>query len=490
MSILERLRQDWVNQEATLWVASLVLLGGLGLALALLPLNWAAVGVLGGIAGALILLRPMYGIYLLAFAIPFGALREFSVGGLNISAVEGLVALIAVGWLAKMISQREIRLLSSPILLPLFLFIGALFLSLTVAASLPPALKEISKWLEFLVVYLFLLNNGQRNSRALIFCLLAAGSAEALLGIYQFLRGVGPEGFILFGRFMRAYGTFRQPNPYAGYLGLSLPLAFGLLLLNWQQLWTDLKRKQWRQMPLLAVAAVGVILMGLAILMSWSRGGWLGAAAAIVVMLLIGNKWSRLLALGAALLPLLVAGGLGFLPPAILQRVTDALPYAANIDIRTVEVDDANWALIERMAHWQAAWDMFNASPWRGVGIGNYATLYPQYALPRWQDPLGHAHNYHLNVAAETGLPGLFAYVLFWLICFLYTLRVLGRAQDGLARGLAVASLGLLTHLTVHNTFDNLFVQSMTVQIALILALSHLADRKRATIEENHAHRH
>jgi O-antigen ligase len=291
---------------------------------------------------------------------------------------------------------------------------------------------------------------------------------------------------------MRAYGTFRQPNPYAGYLGLSLPLAFGLLLTNWRQLWADLKQRQWRQMLLLAVAAISLILMAVAILMSWSRGGWLGAVAAIAVMLLVGNKWSRLLllVLGTALLFLLVAGGLGFLPPAILQRVTDALPYAANIDIRAVEVDDANWALIERMAHWQAAWEMFSASPWRGIGIGNYATLYPQYALPRWQDPLGHAHNYHLNIAAETGLIGLFAYILFWLICFLYTLRVLGRAQDGLARGLAVASLGLLTHLTVHNTFDNLFVQSMTVQIALILALSHLADCKRTPNEENYAHRH
>ena len=29
---------------------------------------------------------------------------------------------------------------------------------------------------------------------------------------------------------MRAYGTFQQPNPYAGYLGLTLPLAFSVAL--------------------------------------------------------------------------------------------------------------------------------------------------------------------------------------------------------------------------------------------------------------------
>jgi putative inorganic carbon (HCO3(-)) transporter len=494
MSTAERAWRDRINREALLWTVSLALLCALGLAIAFLPLKWAVAGVLGGIVCLVIVLRPMCGAYLLAFAIPFGALREVNVGGLNIGAVEGLIALIAVGWLAKMISQREIRLLSSPILIPLLLFMAALLFSLLVATALPPALKEISKWLEFLVIYLFLVSNGRGNSaRVLIFCLLVAGSAEALLGIYQFLRGVGPEGFILFGRFMRAYGTFGQPNPYAGYLGLSLPLAFGLLLTNWRELWEGIRRRRWQQTLLLAVAATSLALMGIALVMSWSRGGWLGASAAVAFMLLISNRWGRMLflAIAIALALSLAAGGLGLLPPAILQRVTDALPYVAGIDLRTVEVNDANWALIERMAHWQAGWQMFSASPWRGVGIGNYATVYPLYALPRWRDPLGHAHNYHLNIAAETGLIGLSAYLIFWLACFAYTLRVLSRVQGGVARGMAVAALGILTHLTVHNTFDNLFVQGMTVQIAIVLALLHLADHgKLESVKESHAHRH
>ena len=58
--------------------------------------------------------------------------------------------------------------------------------------------------------------------------LLTGGALQGLLGIYQFLFGVGPEGFLLFGRYMRAHGTFLQPNPYGGYLGLLLPLAYGV----------------------------------------------------------------------------------------------------------------------------------------------------------------------------------------------------------------------------------------------------------------------
>jgi hypothetical protein len=33
------------------------------------------------------------------------------------------------------------------------------------------------------------------------------------------------------GRFMRAYGTFRQPNPYAGYLGYLAPVAVSLAVM-------------------------------------------------------------------------------------------------------------------------------------------------------------------------------------------------------------------------------------------------------------------
>ena len=67
----------------------------------------------------------------------------------------------------------------------------------------------------------------------LIAGLLVAGIGQALLGLVQFVTQSGPEAFVLLGRFMRAYGTFRQPNPYAGYLGLVAPFAISLALWAW-----------------------------------------------------------------------------------------------------------------------------------------------------------------------------------------------------------------------------------------------------------------
>ena len=449
----------------------------LGAVIALGPLRWVAAGILGAIALLAILLRPMLAIYLLAFAIPFGSLRQVSAAGINVGAVEVLTAVIAVAWAARMMAERSIRIEWPSLALPLFLLLLAMSYSLAVTTSLAQSLKEIAKWLEVMVIYLFLANNlDKRSSQILVISLLTAASLEALLGLYQFFRGVGPEGFLLMGRFMRAFGTFQQPNPFAGYLGLSLPLAIGVLASNWKGLWQGGQARAVLDRALPWIALTSAALMGAALIASWSRGGWLGFAAAGGVMVFYLSRRALMLALGvtAALSLILLAGGLDYVPPSIVQRVTDTIPYLSGVDIQSVEVDDANWSLLERMAHWQAAWAMFGDHPWLGVGIGNYATLYPHYALSRWQDPLGHAHNYYLNIAAEAGLVGLSAYLLFWIACSQQVLAGLRRAR-GIWRGLVLAALGVFVHLSVHNGFDNLYVHGMHLMVAFALGLLHMA---------------
>ncbi len=121
---------------------------------------------------------------------------------------------------------------------------------------------------------------------------------------------------------------------------------------------------------------------------------------------------------------------------------------------------------------------MFNDHPWLGVGTGNYPVAYPRYAVGRWRDPLGHAHNYYLNVAAEAGLVGFVAYVLLVTACLLEAWRVIRRTRGtGWWNAVALGVLGILVHLSVHNLFDNLYVHSMNVQLGLALGLLVLADR-------------
>ena len=51
-----------------------------------------------------------------------------------------------------------------------------------------------------------------------------------------------------------------------------------------------------------------------------------------------------------------------------------------------VPISDENFAIVERLAHWQAAYYMANAHPWIGVGLGNYETVYPAYGCQAGRD--------------------------------------------------------------------------------------------------------
>jgi putative inorganic carbon (HCO3(-)) transporter len=139
-------------------------------------------------------------------------------------------------------------------------------------------------------------------------------------------------------------------------------------------------------------------------------------------------------------------------------------------DVRGVPINDANYALIERQAHWQVALNMLTEHPWTGVGFSNYQPVYEQYRLLNWPMPLGHAHNIYLNVAAETGVIGLGLYLLLWMSIFGLTFLTIRRAH-GVERAIVIGLLGTWVYLGTHMLVDNLYVNNTHLLIAVLLGL-------------------
>jgi len=175
---------------------------------------------------------------------------------------------------------------------------------------------------------------------------------------------------------------------------------------------------------------------------------------------------------------LLILSSANLLPSALTQRFSSITDYFRVFDVRHVEATDANFAVVERMAHWQAGWGMFRDRPWLGWGVGNYTAAYPRYSLAGWQEALGHAHNVPLNVAAETGLVGLAAYLLFLAAALWTCWRAAQSAalrRDAVARAIALGVLGVLVAKLSHEMLDNLWVHGMGVQVAILLAMVYAA---------------
>ena len=444
-----------------------VALFGIAVLVALLPP--AASGLLLAATGLAlaVLIRPWLGLPVLAVVAPFAALRPLPVGGLPVDAADLMLAWVLVAWLVQGVTQRRIAVPHPPLLWPMLALLVALALSLIDATSYREGLPELLKWVQVLALYLASVALLPRQRAGwLIGGLLLAAAAQALLGMYQFLTQTGPEPFVLLGRFMRAYGAFGQPNPYAGYLGLVAPLALSLAL--WA--WTSKPPANW-SLRLLLPALAGLISLGL--LVSWSRGAWLAFAAAIAIVVLAHTRRAApvvIVLAGLAVLALAVFGGVDLLPAPVVGRLADLRQYAGLVDVARTEVTDANFAVIERIAHWQAALGMWRDHLWLGVGAGNYAVVYADYNLPRWYEPLGHAHNVYLNFAAEAGLLGLLAYLWLWLASLWQAART-AAGDDRFSAAVGAGVLGALVHATVHNLFDNLWVQHIYLTLALLLGL-------------------
>ncbi len=462
--------------------------------------------------------------WVLPFAVPFGLIRGLPLAGSGVGATEYLIGLTLAAWVGHEIVHRRLRIQSPPLLIPLLLLLGAVLLSATGMYAVPPTAKELVKWGEVLVVYVLTFNliKTWQAGAILTAALLLAGSLSALNGVAGSLLRIGPPQFaILGGRLYRAFGTFAQPNPFGGYMNHSLPIAVSLLVASmiaagmeargdWRSGIGDrrLEIRDWRleklprpdafQSPIsnlqsppstLALAGIcGVLALGLAL--SWSRGAWLGALAGLgavaltwLTVILTGAAGDpatqalrrRVVTLAWAAVALVVLfvllGGFNLLPAAIESRIGSAIATFTTLDARGANITDANFATMERVAHWQAAWGMWRDHFWTGVGIGNYEAAYASYRLPKWPYALGHAHNIYFNMAAEIGFIGLVAYLVFVVSALWHSWRVARRSSEPAVRGVAIGVLGVLVALAVHNFFDNMYVHGMGVHLALALGL-------------------
>ncbi len=460
-----------IRQWGLLALAMLTLAAMLGL----LPLKLSLLGLAALAFGLAILLKPVIGLYAIALIIPFNAIARVPLGPASIGPTDLLVAATFFAWFLHAAAFRP-RWRRAPLLWFLLPFAIVLLYSTLAARSLEAALPELVKWAEVIIIYwLGMQMLAPRHRLPLALTLLLGGSIEALIGIRQFIFQIGPEAYLL-GRFLRAYGTFGQPNPYAGYLGLLLPLGLSLSLWSLvsvisrkdakalkDQTW----RVEWARGALLLIIAGMTGVIGLGIIVSWSRGAWLGVAASTAVVLALSAVWGLglVLALAAALIL-----AWPVLPLSITGRIGDVLGYFGVWNVRGIPVTDENFAVLERVAHWQAAWEMFADHFWLGIGVGNWDVVYPDYAIGIWEASLGHAHNVLFHYAAVAGIFGAVSYLWLWLGSLWQAFRASLR-RSGLEKALAVGITGMLVHLSVHNQFDNLWVQGMPLLIALGLAL-------------------
>src|ERR671938_10065 len=296
---------------------------GAGLALipAVLPPLLAAIVLAAVGLGLLLLARPTIAIYLLVFAVPYASLYGTRLGGLNATVTEFIAFCGGAAFLIRSALNGQIRLRWAWWRWPLLLFGVAIAASTTQATDLTLSIKELLKLGEMLLTYLLVLSyvDTAAKLRRLLSLVAPAARSKAPLAIGQNGGHFGPDSFAR-GFILRASGTFDQPNPFAGYLNLTLPLLFAGIVTG---------------VPVVGrLRGTALVLLSAAVLLSVSRAALLAALAAAMVIVAVHLRRARaLVATGVLTLFALTIGTVfGLVPAAVIDTIATALGMN-NVDV-------------------------------------------------------------------------------------------------------------------------------------------------------------
>jgi O-antigen ligase len=272
------------------------------------------------------------------------------------------------------------------------------------------------------------------------------------------------------------FGPFVNHNNFAGYVEMIAPIPVALILKR-------AVRGEWALLFGFAAA-----MMGLAVVMSLSRGGMISLVAGLMFVVAFGFKGSREWGVGSkewgmgkrkspipiplaasragAIIVMLITIGAGVWwigADSVIQRVEKSRVAPKSMDAGRGETffQSRGWIWRDTAAMIRDRWAL-------GVGIGAYETAYPIYSSHDGTLVVGQAHNDYLQIMADAGIFG--AVIAVWFI-FLVTRDALraSRHRSRVMSGTALGATGGMFALFVHSLFDFNFQIPSNALLFLVL---------------------
>lgn len=343
------------------------------------------------------------------------------------------------------------------ILLYAAVYLASTFLSVSLWDSLPVGALTVA----FTIFAITLQNaiTSQKMLDRLIAGLLLSATVVAFIGFYQFIfqAGYQSEAWVDSDMFasisFRVPSTLDNPNMLGQFLILTIPFAVANLLRS--------KTKRQRQIYLVCCFA-----LVLCIVLTFSRGAWLGLLFAAAIFALLLNPRLMFLA------PVALIALYFLLPETIIERFTSI-----------GDLTDASTSY--RVFIWLGVIAMLKDFWFCGIGPGEVAfnMVYPKYSYSSIVAP--HSHNLFLQVITDTGICGL---VLFCIILFSYfrTLGIAIRRKDSWdSRILQIASCSAIAGFMVQAMTDYSFYNYRVMFLFwAVLAIGALSAKRESLPKE------
>lgn len=407
-------------------------------------------------------------------ALAYGTVHSWALAAFHAGAVVVVVCWVADAWLSGVlrVSRNTIQLpLIGLILIGLIQLLplrGAPDSGISGAVSSlsydPYATRLIVIFLAAMLVYfsaMLAFVDSPRRLRILTYVIIIFGFVLAFIGIIQAI--ISPKKIygLLEASSRKPFGPFVNLHNFAAYMEMTLGLALGLLFSGAVE----------RDKRLLYFTAIA--LMGIALLMTGSRGGFVSFGASLFFLIALTSfkqdeKGRETKATGKTILVrigMIVAFTvLLFLGIAYIGSDTSLTRFA--------EQQNTSDPTSSRTEIWQTTLKMIVARPVLGWGLGAYGVGYTQFDVHSGTERPEQAHNDYLQVFADAGIIGG-ALGVFFIGSLFYQGWQRRKTKDVFRRGVAIGGLTGCFSLLVHSFFD--FTLHITAVGLLFLTCATLA---------------
>lgn len=327
---------------------------------------------------------------LLLLILVFGPLALGAVRLLEFSVIQGLTMAILAFWGGRVWIASRYRFFWPPICWAVLAVACYAIVRFNLVEMPHIAREELYQVLVYTILFFAVINNVNRRESTTIVTvtLIVLAVGLSAFAFYQFASH-NPHvwSFSKPSEYSsRATGTYINPNHFAGFLEMILPLALAYMLMG---------RFNHASKALLGYAAL-IIAAGIGV--SLSRGGIIAAGVAIVLFLIV-LLFQREYWLKAAIL-------LGVI---VLLTVifVNAVPRAQMRFVETKITERGKSGNQDRTCYWENAWQVYQKNIIWGVGAGHFDQEFWPYRNPQVLGRPTFVHNDYLQTLCEWGAAGL-----------------------------------------------------------------------------------
>lgn len=402
--------------------------------------------------GILVLAYPVTGVFAAAF---LGAIVPTMI-------LAGICIWTAISLAVHALIDKEFRWRFDGLGVCILLFLAVLFVSSILSFAIKGSITVWIMYLVFAGFYFVVINTIKTKKQiyGLFKIFVISGAFVALYGVMQYVFGwTTTNAWIDETMFendtMRVYSTLANPNVLGEYLLLVLPVAAVFALKE-----KCVHIAKWAYIAIFA-------LLGLCLVLTQSRGCWIGFMISIFVFVCFyEGRWWGLIPLVLIILPMVI-------PETVVERIAS---------VGNMEDSSTSY----RVYIWMGTIGMLKNYWLGGIGMGEkaFAQVYPLFMYNAVTAP--HSHNTFLQLMVESGIGGLGVFLVMQIVFAmkmhsLYKMDYKKNTDSAMALALSSGVIGFLVQSMFDYTFYNYRVMALFFMVmAMGIALKYIKSGEEA----------